>query len=530
MENFEKPIRVAIYMRVSTEEQAKDGYGLESQERILKAFITANEDKNWQTSESLIYRDEWISWATNVTERPALSKLEKDILLGRIDVVLVWKIDRLFRHTQSLLSFVEFLQEKWIVFVSKSESIDLSSPSWKLVLTLLWAIAEMERETIKERTREWRKSKALEGYFIYGQTPAYGYKKEYDGRWNKMAVDENEAEIVKKIFEMYVNEDKTMWEISAYLSSIWAPLREMKTKKHAGRFSIHHIAKILKNETYLGNLYCNKTEIRKENGKHIIKEKDISEWIRIPCPRLISDEIFAKAQEKISKARALTSGRWERHFYTGLLKCGICGKSFNHYLTHKKTHQYRCGWKKKEKLSPIGNENYHICKNADISEIKLHKAIRPVLEKMLTNVEQFIESYKLQNWWNAKIEKRKEFENELYRFNKILQEKQLLKQRIMRKILENPDDENDLQVILNEVKKEVEILEKNKEDLQEKLNFLNKQEEWFEAILEIEKQYKNKIENLSEEQWMGLTHKFVDKIYVDEDNIRVVMRVGKVGK
>ena len=84
---------------------------------------------------------------------------------------------------------------------------------------------------------------------------------------------------------------------------------------------------------------------------------------------------------------------------------------------------------------------------------------------------------------------------ELDKFEKIFQEKQFLKQRVMRKILENPEDEDDLQIILNEVKKGVEILEKNREDLQKKLEFLNKQKEWFEAILEVEKQYKNKIEN-----------------------------------
>ena len=84
---------------------------------------------------------------------------------------------------------------------------------------------------------------------------------------------------------------------------------------------------------------------------------------------------------------------------------------------------------------------------------------------------------------------------ELDKFEKIFQEKQFLKQRVMRKILENPEDEDDLQIILNEVKKRVEILEKNREDLQKKLEFLNKQKEWFETILEVEKQYKNKIEN-----------------------------------
>lgn len=527
---MEKALKVAIYIRVSTEEQAKDGYWLESQERILKAFITANEDKNWITNESLIYRDEWVSWATDVSSRLALSLLEKDILLGKVDVVLVWKIDRLFRHTQSLLSFVEFLQEKWVIFVSKSESIDLSSPSGKLVLTLLWAIAEMERETIKERTREGKKSKALEWYFIYWQLPPYGYKKEFDGRWNKIVIHEEEAEIVKKIFEMYVNEDKTMWEISEYLSSIWAPIRESKKRKHIWRFSSNHISQILKNETYLWNLFCNKTEVKKENGKNVIKDKDFSQWIKIPCPVIIDEKIFKKAQEKISKAKALTSGRWERHFYTGLLKCGICGKSYNYYLTHKKTHQYRCWGKKKDKLAPKNSEAYHICKNPDISEIKLHNAIKPIIKQMLTNAEKFIEEYKWKNWWEKEVERKNNLAWEMEKIAKILENKQELKTRILRKILENPEEENDLQKILDDVKNEVKILEKNYEETKEKLDFLNRKEEWFEAILEVEKIYKNKLENLSEKQWMDLTHKFVDKIYIDEENIRVVMRVGKMDK
>jgi len=72
--------RVACYIRVSTEEQAKEGYGLESQERILRAFVASNSDKNWVTSEALMYRDEGISGVLPVQERPALSRLKMDIL------------------------------------------------------------------------------------------------------------------------------------------------------------------------------------------------------------------------------------------------------------------------------------------------------------------------------------------------------------------------------------------------------------------------------------------------------------------
>jgi site-specific DNA recombinase len=146
--------RVALYMRVSTIEQARDGYGLDSQDRILRAFVKANEDIGWITSENLIYRDEGISGTTEVQDRPELTKLRNDIIDGKVDVLLVWKIDRLFRKTAYLLDFIEFLKTHNINFVSKNENIDLSSPTGKLVLTLLGAISEMERDVITERTHE----------------------------------------------------------------------------------------------------------------------------------------------------------------------------------------------------------------------------------------------------------------------------------------------------------------------------------------------------------------------------------------
>jgi site-specific DNA recombinase len=87
----------------------------------LKAFVESNTDKRWITSESLMYRDEGISGVAPVHERPALSRLKMDILEGRIDILLIWKIDRLYRQTRLLLEFVEFLKDRNIGFVAKQE-------------------------------------------------------------------------------------------------------------------------------------------------------------------------------------------------------------------------------------------------------------------------------------------------------------------------------------------------------------------------------------------------------------------------
>ena len=97
-----------------------------------------------------------------MSERPALSRLKMDILAGKIDTLLVWKIDRLFRKTSYLLEFIEFLKQHNINFVSKNENIDLSSHTGKLVLTLLGAISEMERAVITERTSEGKISKSMQ--------------------------------------------------------------------------------------------------------------------------------------------------------------------------------------------------------------------------------------------------------------------------------------------------------------------------------------------------------------------------------
>lgn len=161
------PIRVAQYLRVSTYEQAQDGFWLETQARLLQSYVDANSDQGWVTSDDLIYIDDGISGATQVSERPALSKLKVDLLEGKFEVLLVMKIDRLFRKTSYLLEFIEFIRKYNVNFVSKNEVIDLSSHTGKLVLTLLWAISEMEREVIAERTSEGKISKALQGYIVF---------------------------------------------------------------------------------------------------------------------------------------------------------------------------------------------------------------------------------------------------------------------------------------------------------------------------------------------------------------------------
>ena len=139
-------IRVAIYLRVSTDEQAKEGYGLVYQEEKLRAFV---QSQNYQLSEESIYKDEGFSGSLPIAERPSLKKLFEDADKKKFDVVLVYRLDRFFRKTRLLLEAMERLSSHKVGFRSITESFDTTNITGRFMTTLLGAIAEMERDTIK---------------------------------------------------------------------------------------------------------------------------------------------------------------------------------------------------------------------------------------------------------------------------------------------------------------------------------------------------------------------------------------------
>ena len=524
-------VRVAKYLRVSTLDQSRDGYGLDSQERILKSFIASNEDKGWMTSDDLMYVDEGISWASEVSERPALSRLKKDILDGKVDVLLVWKIDRLFRKTSYLLEFIEFLKKHNVNFVSKNENIDLSSHTGKLVLTLLWAISEMERDVITERTSEGKYSKALQGYLVYGSSVPYGYEKIHDGRWNKLKIYEEEAKIIWEIYDMYVIEDKSTSEIARILTArgIWergdteqkAGIRN--TKVHSGLFRQSTIADFIRNETYRGKYYCNRYSVKKEwGGKTITTLKDEKEWVLIECDPLVSEDIWKRAQEKMNKSN-IFSGKWETHIFTGLVKCGECGKSYNFYKSHKGTGNYRCGGKKKDKVSLD-----HVCKNKDISEEKILSGVLPILEKMLMNAERFIADYEEVRAWKDGEKRRKALEKELLEIEENMRKKEETRKNAIRKSLEDPHDASVYDAILMDLSKEAHTLEQRKKEISSELREYQANAELFDAIRDASERYKKGLGKIEEKDRIVLIRKFIEKIIVERENLRVVGKVGKV--
>lgn len=190
-----------IYLRVSTEEQAKEGYGLKHQLKRCLAQVTV---KDWpDVPEHHIYTDEGISGTLGPEGRPALAQLLADIEAGEINAVVVLGLDRLGRKTRIVLSVVDQITGAGAELLSCKESLDTSTPTGRFVLTMFAALAELDRDQLVEKLTGGRDARGEVDGEKGGRIP-YGYARRRDatGKAIGIMVDREVAPIVKKIFRL----------------------------------------------------------------------------------------------------------------------------------------------------------------------------------------------------------------------------------------------------------------------------------------------------------------------------------------
>ena len=189
--------------------------------------------------EQYIYKEEGVSGTVALDERPAFSRLKEDIFLAGdekpFDIVAVYKIDRFARKLTILFDVIDFLEEHGVNFISVNESIDTTSPFGKAIIGIIGVIAELELETIKQRTQEGRAQAVKQGK-VMGANASYGYNKDIDG---KLEVFEEEAKTVREIFSLFVEERKAPYAIALELKErmiISPAVSSVVNKKRAGVF------------------------------------------------------------------------------------------------------------------------------------------------------------------------------------------------------------------------------------------------------------------------------------------------------
>ena len=184
-----QPTRAALYLRVSTEDQAREGYGLDVQRERCQAMALV---KGWPVAS--IYADEGVSGTKQPEQRPALARLLADIEAGMIDAVIVLALDRLGRKTRIVLDLVECFTSSGVKLVCCKEQIDTAGPYGEMMLTIFAAFAQLEHGLIKERTTAGRNARgALDGEM--GGALPYGYVRSDEGP----VIDQAAAETVRYI-------------------------------------------------------------------------------------------------------------------------------------------------------------------------------------------------------------------------------------------------------------------------------------------------------------------------------------------
>ncbi len=301
-------VRVAIYIRVSTLEQAQEGYSIGVQTEKLQAYCLA---RGWDIVS--IYTDPGFSGSN--MERPALNRMLSDIKSGCIDMVLVYKLDRLSRSQRDTLYMIEdlFLKNN-VDFISMTENFDTSTPLGRAMIGILSVFAQLEREQIKERMAMGNVARAASGLWRGGSGAPIGYNY-VDGH---LVINEYEAMQIRLIFDLFLK-GYTFHGIQKELQS------RGYTNSYGSWKNAPIISKVLQNTTYIGMVRYAGEEYQ---GQHeAIIDKDIWDRAQIRLNEVLRG--LSEHQKSPFKASKLLSG---------FIWCGDCGaRYFYHCSTHKNT-------------------------------------------------------------------------------------------------------------------------------------------------------------------------------------------------
>jgi len=342
----------AIYARVSSDRQKEEGT-IASQRAALLEHAQA---------QGFIVPPEWVfedeGYSGTVLTRPALERLRDLAAEGQIETVLIYAPDRLSRkYAYQVLLIEEFARHGVQTLFVKSPTAQ--TPEEHLLLQFQGMIAEYERAQIAERTRRGRRHRAKEGLVNVLSAAPYGYRyvKKTEHSQAYFAVEETQAEVVRKIFELYTKECWSMAAIARYLNEQKIPTRFGK-----GPWQGATLWGMLRNPAYQGRAAYGKTQncpsqkitrpTRQRGGfsrRGSDKAVDPSQWIEIAVPALVSVETFALAQERLAQNRQLSlRNTKEPSLLQGLLVCQQCGYSLYRSSSRKGPRRqlylyYRCG-------------------------------------------------------------------------------------------------------------------------------------------------------------------------------------------
>jgi len=317
-------VRCAIYTRKSTDEGLDQEFNsLDAQREAAEAYIASQRGEGWQC---LPDRYDDGGYTGGNMERPALQRLLKDIEAGRVDCIVVYKVDRLSRSLLDFARIMESLEKHGVSFVSVTQQFNTSTSMGRLMLNVLLSFAQFEREIIGERTRDKIAASRRKGKWTGGM-PILGY--DVDPRGGRLLVNEDEAAQVRGIFDLYLDRQSLIATVKELDARGWASKRWTTRKGHergGNPFTKNSLYRLLTNVLYIGKITY-KDEVHE--GEHAA---------------IVDAEVFRRAQ-RLLKRNGTSGGKYVRNRFgallKGLLHCVPCGHAMTHTHTKKAGKRYR---------------------------------------------------------------------------------------------------------------------------------------------------------------------------------------------
>jgi len=307
-------LRVALYIRVSTEEQAQEGFSIRAQKNNLIDYCRVNDHEIVK-----IYIDD--GYSAKDTKRPRLQELLKSAKNKEFDAVVVYKLDRFTRSVKDLYDLLEYLQSYGIDFISRQEKFDTSTALGRAMIGILGVFAQFERELIAERVRFGQEQKLKERKWPVGRKP-FGYDK-----YGNQIPDEIEQ--IRMVRKLYMS-GMSYQAVASYM------LRNGYYRR-GHEWTANTVALTLENPFYAGIIrYGSKLP----NGKYPQRKRDLR--VKVIEVDGTHEPVWTKDEyyEHLARMRRRSTGGYSRkvnYWFNGVLKCGRCGAAMFGRLTTKRS-------------------------------------------------------------------------------------------------------------------------------------------------------------------------------------------------
>ncbi|OUQ79205.1 recombinase family protein [Flavonifractor sp. An100] len=318
-------LRVAAYCRVSTDKEDQRN-SLSAQQNFFQTYLESHQE--WVAVG--IFADEGLS-GTSIKRRPQFSRMIQQALAGEIDLILTKEVSRFARNTVDTLQITRRLKEAGVGVVFLSDHIDTRDNDGEFRLTIMASVAQEESRKISERTR-WGQTQAMKRGVVFGNSSIYGY------RLSKgvLTVHPQQAQVVRAIYHKYLQEDKGAYTIARELTQAKVP----PPLRPDGPWSSTMVLRILRNEKYAGDLLQKKYRTTDHLTHRKIPNDGTEEQFFFSNHHspIVSHEDFSAVQQELKRRNALHrkgQGCVPRHWYSGKIRCALCGASFTCKCTRR---------------------------------------------------------------------------------------------------------------------------------------------------------------------------------------------------